>query len=87
MAEKAEKREMKSPSELEKIIAAKLAEYEACAELRPNHVYWHEPDETGCNWSLHSMRGKAAQVAECLRAINDYAIELRRRYNIPTPER
>lgn len=28
-----------------------------CRDVVANEVYWHEADESGCNWNLHSFRG------------------------------
>jgi hypothetical protein len=79
-------RELKTAAELRALIAERMAELEVCQELQPNEVYWHEADETGCNWSLHSFGGIAAMAQECWEALSGYLAELRERYKLEDPE-
>lgn len=51
-----------------------------CRECRSNEVYWHEPDETGCNWNLHSFTGPP----ECAGVIRGIVAPLRRQFNLAT---
>jgi hypothetical protein len=64
---------------LVRAIAAPCAE---CADIHFGGVYWHEPDDDGCNWSVSTLRGLGA-YAECMACVQPAAIQLRRRYAIP----
>ncbi len=51
-------------SELEKLIQDEISTSKAldgdCKDCKVNSVYWHEPDESGSNWDLHSFNGSSA---------------------------
>jgi len=49
-----------------------------CRDVIANEVYWHEADQSGCNWDLHSFRGDTS----CAGVVNRIVAELRARYMI-----
>ena len=52
-------REIKSAEEIRALVQEAADECPECAESHFGGVYWHEPDETGCNWSISTIRGTA----------------------------
>jgi len=49
-----------------------------CREVIVNSVYWHEPDETGSNWDVHSLR----HAAGCEGVLNPIVVEFKEKYNV-----
>ncbi len=49
-----------------------------CREVIVNSVYWHEPDEAGSNWDVHSLRNAAG----CEDLINFIISEFKENYNV-----
>lgn len=49
-----------------------------CRDCRVSYVYWHEPDEIGSNWDLHSFNGPAA----CGKSISDVVAKFKPIYNL-----
>ena len=49
-----------------------------CKEVIINAVMWHEPDETGSNWDVHSARN----LAGCEAVLNSIIIEFKKGYNL-----
>ena len=51
-------------SELEKLIQDEISTSKVldgdCQDCKVNSVYWHEPDDSGSNWDLHSFSGSSA---------------------------
>jgi hypothetical protein len=48
-------------------------------------IYWHEPDETGCNWSISNVAG--SNWSESLGRLSPFAEQLRTRYDGTNPAR
>jgi len=71
------------PEELQEKIRDEAAKYSECGDAYFGGVYWHEPDETGCNWSISSIRGR--DWSGCLDRLGPFAARLRSRYNVPNP--
>ncbi len=42
-------------------------------------IYWHEPDERGCNWSVSTISGR--NWSDSLGRLTPFAEQLRTRYN------
>ncbi len=49
-----------------------------CDNCKINSVYWHEPDERGSNWDVHSVRGAPA----CADVVLSIVARLKPLYNI-----
>ena len=49
-------KELASSAELTRLIQDRISEGKGldgdCRDVKVESVYWHEPDETGCNWGL-----------------------------------
>jgi hypothetical protein len=73
------------PEELQEKIREEAAKYSECGDAYFGGVYWHEPDETGCNWSFSTIRGR--DWSGCLDRLGPFAARLRAHYNIPNPQR
>jgi hypothetical protein len=72
--------------ELQQLIRDEAAKFPGeCKDCYFGGVYWHEPDETGCNWSISTIRGP--DWSGCLGRLHGFAMRLRERYNIPNPQR
>ncbi len=74
-----------APEELQEKIRAEAAKYpDECGDAYFGGVYWHEPDENGCNWSISTMRGR--DWSGCLGRLAPFATRLRANFNIPNPQ-
>lgn len=51
-----------------------------CQGVVVNSVYWHEPDESGSNWDIHSLSGEGAR--ECVGVVNAIVAPIKQRYNL-----
>jgi hypothetical protein len=71
------------PEELQEKIRDEAAKYAECGDAYFGGVYWHEPDETGCNWSISAIRG--GDWSGCLDRLGRFAAQLRATYNLPNP--
>jgi hypothetical protein len=49
-----------------------------CRGVIVNSVYWHEPDETGTNWDVHSFRN----VTGCEGVVRAIVAEFKKKYNV-----
>ncbi len=71
-------RELKSNDELRQIVQYRI---DRRTEVDGDHVvvsiYWHEPDENGCNWD-HSFHGDSCWSPAVLAIV----AELRSKYNL-----
>ncbi len=71
-------RELKSNDELRQIVQDRI---DRRTEVDGDHVivsiYWHEPDENGCNWD-HSFHGDSCWTDAVLAIV----AELRSKYNL-----
>lgn len=79
-------RELRSIEEINGMIRAEMRKHEACANVSLGSVYWHEPDETGCNWDASMARGDPDEVRPCRDCIIEAIRNLRAQYNIPYSE-
>ncbi|SCB10092.1 hypothetical protein GA0116996_101613 [Cupriavidus alkaliphilus] len=77
-------REIKTADEIRALVQEAADRCEDCADAHFGGVYWHEPDETGCNWSISTMRGTSWKP--CFDCVQPAAVELRAKYNLPEPE-
>lgn len=75
---------IKSPEEIRALVQEIADKCEACSECYFGGVYWHEPDDSGCNWSISMIQGPTWR--ECFRCVQEDAIGLRAKYNIPDPQ-
>ena len=72
--------------DLLELIRAEAAKYpDECNDAYFGGVYWHEPDEIGCNWSISMIRGR--DWSGCLERLHQFAIGLRGLYNIQNPSK
>lgn len=74
-----------SIEEINHMIREEMRKHEECANVSLSSIYWHEPDETGCNWDANMWLGSEADTIACRRCILAAVRELRSRYNIPQP--
>ena len=70
----------KTASEIRRLIQARIYASAdcACRDCHANQVHWHAPDDTGCNWELHSYNGPAS----CAGAIDSIVAELQKQINL-----
>jgi hypothetical protein len=73
-------RRIRSKEQLQHLIRAASEACEDCADAYFGGVYWHEPDDAGCNWSISTMGGN--DWKGCLECIQLVARELRANYSI-----
>ncbi|HEY9280731.1 MAG TPA: hypothetical protein VIP51_11720 [Eoetvoesiella sp.] len=69
---------------LQKAIAEEVLEHAECAGVQFGGIYWHEVDETGCNWSVSIISGP--EWTDCFIAMEKFIFTLRAQYNIPQAE-
>lgn len=62
-------------------IKFETARCQACRDSYFGGVYWHEPDEDGCNWSISTITG--GDWSGCLDAMRSYITKMRQEINIP----
>jgi hypothetical protein len=72
------------PEELQELIRDEAAKYAECKDCYFGGVYWHEPDESECNWNMASIRGQ--DWSGCLDRMLAFVTRLRERYNVPNPQ-
>ena len=77
-------RTIKTPDELRELLIAEAAKHAECKDIYLGGVYWHDPDETGCNWQVSASKGK--DWSTCIERILPFTRKLREDYNIPDPE-
>lgn len=75
-------RNIVSREELKSLIQQRISNGEEldgdCREVIVNSVYWHEPDETGSNWDVHSLRNAAG----CENVVMAIVAEFKGQYNV-----
>jgi len=75
-------KEIVTEADLRNMIQEKISKSEElngdCREVIVNTVYWHELDETGSNWDVHSMRNAAG----CEGVVNVIIAEFKEKYNV-----
>lgn len=49
-----------------------------CKEVIVNSVYWHELDENGSNWDVHSLRNGSG----CEEVVNTIVEDFKKKYNL-----
>ena len=81
------KREIIPKADLERLIADELAKHSECEGARILGVYWHETDETGCNWDADTWNGNRDTVIACKECVGAAVRDLRARYNIVDPKK
>lgn len=69
---------------LNMLVGAAAQEVRECDGWRFAPVYWHQPDEHGCNWGVQIISG-AGDSRPCVAATQNVAHSLRMRYNLPAP--
>jgi len=74
-----------SVEEINHMIREEMRKHDACAKVSLSSIYWHEPDETGCNWDADMWKGNETDALACKRSVLGAIRELRSRYNIPNP--
>lgn len=74
-------REIKTKEEIREMLQAEAARYPDCKTTYFGGLYWHEPDETGCNWQVSVMSGR--DPGACYDHMHDFAVRLRASFNIP----
>lgn len=71
-----------SKDELRELIQQRITDSDEldgdCREVIVNSVYWHEPDETGGNWDVHSLRNPVG----CTDVVRGIVSEFKEQYNI-----
>lgn len=77
-------RSIKTPDELREFLLTETAKHMDCKDSYFGGIYWHEPDETGCNWQVST--GKGNDWSKCIERILPFVQRLREDYNIPDPE-
>jgi hypothetical protein len=45
-----------------------------CRGVIANAVYWHEKDESGCNWDVHSFRNVGGCEDVMIKIINEFKL-------------
>ncbi len=57
-------RQLASNAELTRMIQDRISEGKEldgdCRDVKVESVYWHKPDETGCNWDPGFLNGPEA---------------------------
>ncbi len=75
-------RQPASNAELTRMIQDRISEGKEldgdCRDVNVESVYWHEPDETGCNRDLGFFNGPEA----CSGVVGAIVSDLRRRYKL-----
>lgn len=75
-------RQLASNAQITKMIQDRIGEGKEidgdCRDVKVEYVYWHEPDEIGCNWDLGFPRGPES----CRSIVNAIVSDPRRRYNL-----
>lgn len=49
-----------------------------CKEVVINSIDWHEPDESGSNWDISSLRNSTG----CVSLVNAITLKYKKKYNI-----
>jgi hypothetical protein len=73
-------RRFESKEKIENLIVAEKAKYADCVNTRLLEIYWHEPDETGCNWS--ATYSNSHDLDSCLSRIGPFIAQLRASINL-----
>ncbi len=75
-------RQLASNAELTRMIQDRISEGKEldgdCRDVKVESVYWHPPDESGCNWNLGLYNGPPT----CRGVVDAIVSDLRRRYNL-----
>lgn len=74
-------RRLRERKQIENLIQMAADGCVHCADLKVGEISWHEPDVTGCNWSLYYTDGENAM--KCFDNVGIAVFELRNMYNIP----
>ena len=74
-------REIATKDELKKMIQGAIDQSTDldgdCRDVIANEVCWHEADESGCNWYLHSFRGDRSCAGVVTRIVEELRIKYR----------
>lgn len=73
-------RRIRSKEDIQALIRVAASMCKDCTDSYFGGVYWHEPDNTGCNWSVSCISG--ADWRGCMDCIHAAAVDLREQYNI-----
>jgi hypothetical protein len=75
-------KEITTEKELTRMIQERVSSSEEldgdCKEVIVNSVYWHEADETGSNWDVHSLRNATG----CEGVVSAIVAEFKQKYNL-----
>jgi hypothetical protein len=78
-------RRIESKETIGKLIVAETIQHADCVNVTWNEVFWHAPDETGCNWGIsvaNHYEGRA-----CIERMQAFIDHLRATVNLPEKER
>ncbi len=78
-------RRILAAEELNQMIRSEMHKYEECAKVSLRSVYWHAPDNTGCNWDVNMWEGDVSDALACKERIVAVVRDLRARFNVPEP--
>ncbi len=75
-------KEITTEEELKRMIQERVSSSEEldgdCKEVIVNSVYWHETDEMGSNWDVHSLRNARG----CEGVVRAIIAEFKQKYNL-----
>jgi hypothetical protein len=74
-------REIRTKEYLQERISEEASKHAECAGVQFGGVYWHEAEESGCNWSVSIVSGP--EWSDCFIAVEQFIFGLREQYNIP----
>lgn len=73
-------------ADVERRIRKEMTKHPECESVTLLEIYWHYPDETGCNWDVNWWGGPPASKQLCIASIAGAARDLRAKYKIFDPE-
>lgn len=73
-------RRIRTKDELRELIKEAASRCTDCSDAHFGGVYWHERDDSGCNWTVSTMKG--SDWAGCLACVQPHAFILRESYSI-----
>lgn len=73
-------RRVRTKDEIRELVKEAASQCPACSDGYFGGVYWHERDESGCKWSVSTIKG--SDWSECLSCLKPSASILRASYSI-----
>ncbi|MBK7675889.1 MAG: hypothetical protein IPJ27_14690 [Candidatus Accumulibacter sp.] len=70
--------------EIRERLITEAEKHVVCKTAYIGGVYWHEPDETGCNWKVST--NDEINRNGCIQRLLPLIRMLREQYNIPEPD-